>query len=64
MQIGARRELGIDGPCDRCAREALVRVGVVAHERLVAEGLVRSGAGRQTNAIVRTDVGEGALVAA
>jgi hypothetical protein len=48
MQSGADRQLGIDAPCDRNAREALVRVGVVAYERFVADPIVgRESASRR-----------------
>ncbi|MEO8969961.1 MAG: hypothetical protein ABI355_20015 [Solirubrobacteraceae bacterium] len=34
------RQLKVGEPCDRKARAALVRPGVVAHERLVAEDVL------------------------
>jgi hypothetical protein len=53
MQSGAHRLLDIDAPDDRDARQALVRVGVVAHQPLVANAIAGSaatGQGKQSPA--------------
>jgi hypothetical protein len=59
MQSGADRQLGIDAPCDRNAREALVRVGVVAYERFVADAIMMRAAAKRRKQSRKSSVAPG-----